>query len=675
MSKIQNENVKTLAEIIADGGSASNLIQDSKIYVTANNTNKQLSQAITDGDIGGASGSTGINYIGNFGFEYNINGWVISKNTTAGAAPDNGFVSSGVLNALSHVVSPSMRGKGHSSLTLNQIGDQLYSEFTITQSDVNKLLGVSFEYSTLADYADKGVTVWIYDIANNLFTNLGPIEKNLTSSAKFNAFFQTTSSLTYRILLHQSLAMAGVTIKLDSFQVGPDNFIPSTGPVVLSLDSGSNPGVSGAEELVVNFVVAHDTQGLYNSSDKKIYIKENGYYSLNGIVYFNAAASAGNCINVLVFKLNGVQQPDIARVDRLAAENQQVTAIAQGSTNDFYAKAGDYIDFYTFQNSGVTRAASLVRVSLTKVPSQPTSVGNGKVTLVNIHGVEGQSIAHTANESIVPPVVQFSQATIDTDSLVTLNTGIITFKEGGYYKINGKFGHNRIVNISYAFLVQIRLNGLIHDNRFAREDVISSANLSELSSSGTIIMQVKAGDYITFNMFQNSGSTALSASNRITVEKVTPPVTLGISSTVAAQYRCGSGQVIPNGIFTVVNFETKSYDYKNNVTTGSNWKFTSQEKSLYNISGFLEFAGASWSPGEEIAIDVYINGIEHSRVGGATTQSSHGSHTYIPISAADVRLLVGDYIQIIAYQTSGSSLNLLVQSIWNWVSIKKIGEY
>lgn len=50
--KIQNEDIKSSAEIVADGGTASQLPNDTKIWVTANGINKTLYQAIVDEDIG-----------------------------------------------------------------------------------------------------------------------------------------------------------------------------------------------------------------------------------------------------------------------------------------------------------------------------------------------------------------------------------------------------------------------------------------------------------------------------------------------------------------------------------------------------------------------------------------------------------------------------------------------
>lgn len=56
MGKLQNEDFKTEAEITGAGGSASQLLNDTKIYVTALSLNKTLDDAITAGDF--ASGVT-----------------------------------------------------------------------------------------------------------------------------------------------------------------------------------------------------------------------------------------------------------------------------------------------------------------------------------------------------------------------------------------------------------------------------------------------------------------------------------------------------------------------------------------------------------------------------------------------------------------------------------------
>ena len=56
--RIQNEDVKSLSEVTAAGGTAANLINDTKIYVTANGINTQLSTAISNGVVGGGGGGS-----------------------------------------------------------------------------------------------------------------------------------------------------------------------------------------------------------------------------------------------------------------------------------------------------------------------------------------------------------------------------------------------------------------------------------------------------------------------------------------------------------------------------------------------------------------------------------------------------------------------------------------
>lgn len=63
MSKLQNEDFKSEAQITGAGGTASQLLNDTKIYVTADGINKTLDDAIADGDIGGGGSSVLTTYI------------------------------------------------------------------------------------------------------------------------------------------------------------------------------------------------------------------------------------------------------------------------------------------------------------------------------------------------------------------------------------------------------------------------------------------------------------------------------------------------------------------------------------------------------------------------------------------------------------------------------------
>lgn len=91
VGKIQNEDVKTLAQLLSAGGVMSQLINDTKIYVTAKGLNEQLSTAIENGDIGsGGGGGGGVSLLtgsDNPGFEScsgaTCPGWTASGGTVA----------------------------------------------------------------------------------------------------------------------------------------------------------------------------------------------------------------------------------------------------------------------------------------------------------------------------------------------------------------------------------------------------------------------------------------------------------------------------------------------------------------------------------------------------------------------------------------------------------------
>lgn len=55
MSRLQNQDFKTEAQLISGGATAASLLNDTKVYVTALSINKTLDDAILDGDIGGGA--------------------------------------------------------------------------------------------------------------------------------------------------------------------------------------------------------------------------------------------------------------------------------------------------------------------------------------------------------------------------------------------------------------------------------------------------------------------------------------------------------------------------------------------------------------------------------------------------------------------------------------------
>jgi len=95
--KFQNEDFKSQAELEAKGGTKAQLLNDTKVYVTANGLNKRLDEAITNGDIGGGGGGSSENVFSNYNAEGATNPWTCTNATAAistgnAASPTHNFV-------------------------------------------------------------------------------------------------------------------------------------------------------------------------------------------------------------------------------------------------------------------------------------------------------------------------------------------------------------------------------------------------------------------------------------------------------------------------------------------------------------------------------------------------------------------------------------------------------
>jgi len=133
-----------------------------------------------------------------------------------------------------------------------------------------------------------------------------------------------------------------------------------------------------------------------------------------------------------------------------------------------------------------------------------------------------------------------------------------------------------------------------------------------------------------------------------------------------------SGQSLAHGDFTVLNFETKEHDYKNNVTTGTNWRFNVTENGLYSVKCNIG-VNETFAAGDHINLILRKNGaiylyFDIDRITNAITNYFTWS------GSTDLRLIAGDYIDMITY-VIGSNFNLTTLEKINSIAITKIGNY
>jgi hypothetical protein len=153
-----------------------------------------------------------------------------------------------------------------------------------------------------------------------------------------------------------------------------------------------------------------------------------------------------------------------------------------------------------------------------------------------------------------------------------------------------------------------------------------------------------------------SGAITLSApavagTNTITLPAATGTAMVSGNMPAFSAYQ-SSAQSITSSTFTKVQFQTEEFDTANAFDSTTNYRFTPQVAGYYQINSTISLNNASGN----LLINLYKNGSEFKR-GSATSQVT-GIGTYTSTSWLVFLNGSTDYLEIYAYQTSGSTISL-----------------
>lgn len=142
---------------------------------------------------------------------------------------------------------------------------------------------------------------------------------------------------------------------------------------------------------------------------------------------------------------------------------------------------------------------------------------------------------------------------------------------------------------------------------------------------------------------------------------------------IAARYDTDAGQSIDTGSFEIVNFDSKTYgfDTHNAVTTGAAWKFTAPVSGYYLVNSFIQYASVAWTAGQIGILHVYKNGSDNARL-DLNEVEANGTYNITLDGSVVVEMDKGDYIDIRAYQNTGSGITLESDEEKNYVTVHKV---
>jgi hypothetical protein len=204
--------------------------------------------------------------------------------------------------------------------------------------------------------------------------------------------------------------------------------------------------------------------------------------------------------------------------------------------------------------------------------------------------------------------------------------------------------------VSHPFELDLYVNGARED-AFAGE--VGGGNGFE---HGCRVVRLPAGSFVEVWVFQSSGAAMTFAPNSnwnwLTVTKLPTTVSLDDASAFSAA----------SGVFTKVPYISKLFDDTTQFDIATS-RFMAADSGDYRICASLTSYPNSSTLSFEL--DLYINGARSTAFAGAGANGfQHGCRL--------VRLVAGNYVEVWAYQASGSAVAFPQNSFGNWLTVSKV---
>lgn len=147
--------------------------------------------------------------------------------------------------------------------------------------------------------------------------------------------------------------------------------------------------------------------------------------------------------------------------------------------------------------------------------------------------------------------------------------------------------------------------------------------------------------------------------------------TLNITGASRVRVVRGSAQTLAPSTIIVVQYNTEEYDNLNEYDNVTNYRFAPGAAGYYIICASILIASIAWVAGNELLLDIYVNGSQHSRIGRFKVQANFTG--YVEVHGTDILdLTASDYLDIRVSHNNSSSINLYASGIYNFLSIHRL---
>ncbi len=633
--KLQNEDFKSESDLTGSGGSVSQLLNDTKIYVTAGAINKKLSSAIEDGDIGGGGG--GINYIDNGRAASATTGWATYADA-AGSLPVDGTGGTPNVTWTRSTTTPLRDAADFNFVkdAANRQGQGVSYDFTIDRADQAKVMTISADYEIVSGtFASGDLTVYIYDVTNaQVIQPAGFSISNIVGQSKVLATFQSASNSTsYRLIIHVATTSASAyTLAFDNISVGPAaitqgtpvtdwvSYTPTLTNFTASATSFFWRRVGDTLQFKGKATVSGVTGAMQVSMPSGFSVDTSKISAANLITGICLAEDVGVGFHsgVTEYQGNSVGFLDDDAGSRYA------------STIPMTWASGDFLSF----------EASFPIVGWSSTVQMSSDTDTRIVSLI-ANSTNAQSIPNATSTTVTTWTVQQ-----DTHGAFNATTGVYTVQVPGVYQISGFIAFNANGTGNRELIA-------VHTGSSKTLDREAANGTDGNYSTGTATFNCIAGDTLRLNVSQNSGgSLSLQGAAQyqyIQINRLSGPSQIASTESVNARYTTAAGQSITNGSTTILDFGTKVWDSHNAVTTGASWKFTAPVAGKYRVAFNVLMA----APYGTVQVNLYKNGSTFSELYRNLTSNQN-----MWFGTDLVNLLAGDTVDVRLINNHGSTVSL-----------------
>lgn len=686
-NKLQNQDHKTQAELEALGATKADLLNDTKVYITANSLNKRLDQAITDGDIGG-SGSGG----GDFNFfsanpnaEEDTTGWTVYANTTASSKPDNfGGTPNGGFTWTRSTSSP-LVGTASFLLTKPAVNVQGHGVYYEVDAELG-LANIKNLFKCLTDlsnFNDKDLSIWIVGSSDNFASNFqyvsASIPEVLVGNQIFKQFQYSTTTTKLRICIHVNTTdTVAKTAKFDQFFYGPSSV--TSGAIVTDWEDESS-------DLTVNNVAF--SEKFLKSKRFGDSVKLKGSIELNGAVTGEVQIEVPYSVDVSKLSndktLTGMVITNIGQAQAFdRGSNRWYTGtIVYDQTNDRFVFSGpsgidstgtwDAIYPFTWASTDEIHFDFEVPIQGWSSNARMSEDLGQRSVLFEAAGNPTQTFSTT---SFAYDILTFGTAQVVNDTVAgwdSVNNKYV-IKESGYYDISG--GYVRTFGATPAIgklmVVGLFKNGVTDLKNLQERHTNGSDSTYAMNGSITNIYLEKGDElqlYARKEGIEASSRAGDARANYFNIAKRSSPQTLLETETVAARYSTNAGQPIPNSLVTVVEYEDKSYDTHNAYNTATG-EYLVVVSGFYSVKATTTF-NVPFVSGESHTMYINVNG--SNNYARAAFEFDSSSTRYMANSVStEAYLQKGDVVTISVFQNEGTTNNLVTDTRDNYFSITRI---